>query len=91
MANTAQAKKRARQAEQNRQRNASGRSLMRTYIKKVKNAIDSGDQQAAQAAYREATALIDRTARKGLVHPNKAARHKSRLHGHIRALETTQP
>ena len=84
MANSAQATKRARQAEQHRQLNASQRSNMRTSIKKVINAIEAGDRDAAQQAYDNATPAIDRAAGKGLIHANKAARHKSRLNQHIR-------
>jgi small subunit ribosomal protein S20 len=86
LANSAQAIKRARQAEKNRQRNASQRSMMRTAIKKVVTAIDAGDADAAKEAYKTAAPLIDRMAGKGLIHTNKAARHKSRLNQHIRAL-----
>lgn len=84
MANTPQAKKRARQNEKRRQHNASRRSAMRTHIKKVLKAITSGDKATADQAYQTAVSVIDRTARKGLIHPNKAARHKSRLSQHIR-------
>ena len=86
MANSAQATKRARQAENNRQRNAGQRSMMRTAIKKVFSAIREGDAEAAQQAYVAAVPLIDRMAGKGLIHANKAARHKSRLNQHVRAL-----
>jgi small subunit ribosomal protein S20 len=86
LANSAQAIKRARQAENNRQRNASQRSKMRTSIKKVINAIRAGDRDAARAAYTAAVPLIDTAAGKGLIHANKAARHKSRLNQQIRAL-----
>ena len=86
MANSAQATKRARQAENNRQRNASQRSMLRTAIKKVVAAIDAGDADAAKEAYKGAVPLIDRMAGKGLIHANKAARHKSRLNQHIRSL-----
>ncbi|MEN8108835.1 MAG: 30S ribosomal protein S20 [Pseudomonadota bacterium] len=86
MANSAQATKRARQAENNRQRNAGQRSMMRTAIKKVFSAIREGDAEAAEQAYVAAVPLIDRMAGKGLIHANKAARHKSRLNQHIRAL-----
>ena len=86
MANSPQATKRARQAENNRQRNASQRSMMRTSIKKVVAAINAGDADAARDAYKAAVPLIDRMAGKGLIHANKAARHKSRLNQHIRAL-----
>ena len=86
MANTAQSKKRARQAEQRRQSNASQRSALRTFIKKVIKAIRAGDHEAAVQAFRDAVPRIDRAARKGLIHANKAARHKSRLNAHIKAL-----
>ncbi|NJO17010.1 MAG: 30S ribosomal protein S20 [Thioploca sp.] len=86
MANSAQAKKRARQAEKHRQCNASKRSMLRTYLKKVVNAIIGGNQPEALAAYQAAVPIIDRMANKGVIHKNKAARHKSRLHGRIRAM-----
>ena len=86
MANTAQARKRARQAEANRQLNAAQRNMMRTYVKKVVKAIDAGDKTAAVAAYAEAVPALDSMVNKGIVHRNKAARHKSRLNGHIKAM-----
>lgn len=79
MANTKQAKKRVRQAEKHRQHNASMRSMLRTYIKKVAAAIAAGNEEVALASLREATPIIDRMATKGVIHKNKAARHKSRL------------
>lgn len=79
MANSAQARKRAKQAKVARERNMSQRSMTRTYIKRVVSAIESGDKAAAEAAYTAAVPVIDRMARKGLIHTNKAARHKSRL------------
>ena len=84
MANTAQAKKRARQAEKNRQHNASMRSMMRTHIKKVVKALAEGRKEDAQKFYAEAVPVIDSMARKGLIHKNKAARHKSRLNAHLK-------
>ncbi len=86
MANSPQAKKRARQAESNRQRNAGQRSMMRTYIKKTVYAIEAGEKAAAEEAYKAAVPIIDRMATKGLIHKNKAARHKSRLNAKINAL-----
>ena len=86
MANSAQARKRAKQANVARERNMSQRSMTRTYIKKVVSAIESGDKAAAEAAYTQAIPVIDRMARKGLIHQNKAARHKSRLIKRIQAL-----
>lgn len=86
MANTKQAKKRVRQAEKHRRHNASMRSMLRTYIKKVVAAISTGDQQSALASLKEATPIIDRMVNKGIIHKNKAARHKSRLTGHIKKM-----
>ncbi len=86
MANTPQAKKRARQNEKARKHNASMRSMGRTYLKKVLAAIATGDKAAAQAAYVSAVSVIDRIADKGLIHKNKAARHKSRLNTKLKAL-----
>jgi len=86
LANSAQALKRARQAEKHRQLNASQRSSMRTAIKKVLAAIESGDSDKARQAYAAAVPAIDSAAGKGLIHANKAARHKSRLNQHIRSL-----
>lgn len=86
MANTAQARKRARQAEKHRQQNAARRSMTRTYIKKVLKFIVAGDKAGAENAYREMVPVIDSAAGKGLIHANKAARHKSRLNARIRAM-----
>lgn len=86
MANIASAKKRARQAEGRRQRNMGARSTMRTYIKKVREAIDAGEKDAAQAAYVTATSLVDKAASKGLIHKNKAARIKERLNKAINGI-----
>jgi len=86
VANTPQAKKRARQNEKARKHNASMRSMGRTYLKKVLSAIDAGDKSNAQAAYTSAVSVIDRIADKGLIHKNKAARHKSRLNAKLKAM-----
>lgn len=66
--------------------NASKRSHVRTQIKRVVAAIESGDKSAAEAAYKDAVPAIDRSVGMGLMHANKAARHKSRLNAKIRAL-----
>ena len=86
MANSAQARKRGRQNEIRRRRNQSARSRLRTSIKRVVRIIGSGDREAAAAAFREAIPAIDQAAGRGLIHRNKAARHKKRLNAHIRAL-----
>jgi small subunit ribosomal protein S20 len=86
LANTAQARKRAKQSEKRRRHNASFRSMVRTSIKKVDAAILGGDHTAATTAYNAAVPVIDRMADKGIIHKNKAARHKSRLNAAVKAL-----
>ena len=87
MANTPQAKKRARQAEGRRKHNASQRSAMRTAIKKTIAAVDSGDYEAATAAYVAVVPVLDRAVTHGIIHRNKASRHKSRLNAGVKALK----
>ncbi|MFA7437254.1 30S ribosomal protein S20 [Castellaniella sp.] len=86
MANSAQARKRARQAVALNKHNASMRSMMRTAIKRVRQAIEKGDQAAANQVFQKATSAIDRVADKNIIHKNKAARHKSRLSAAIKAM-----
>ena len=86
MANSAQARKRARQAVRSRTHNASLRSRMRTSVKRVVRALNANDAQAAGAALKQAGPVLDGAAGKGLVHKNKAARHKSRLNARLKAL-----
>lgn len=86
MANIKSAKKRAIQAEKRRQHNASRRSMTRTCIKKVVAAIEAGNKEEAQSALNAAVPVLDRMATKGLIHKNKAARHKSRLNAQIKAI-----
>jgi small subunit ribosomal protein S20 len=88
VANSPQAKKRARQTEKRRAHNASLRSLVRTNIKKVLAAIATGDAGQAKTAYDSAMPVIDRMADKGIIHKNKASRHKSRLNAQVKALAT---
>jgi len=86
LANSAQARKRARQADKNRAHNVALRSRMRTAAKKVINAIESGDKETAVAAFKAAEPVIDGSVSKGLVHKNKAARDKSRMNAKIKAM-----
>ena len=86
MANIKSAKKRARQSEQRRLRNISARSMVRTALKKVVKAIEAKDKAGAVAAFTAAQPVMDRYAARGLIHKNKAARHKSRLTAHINAI-----
>lgn len=90
MANSAQARKRARQNHKRRAQNASQRSMVRTYIKRVQSAIEQKNHELATEAYQKATPVIDRMADKGIIHKNKAARHKSRLNKAIKALKEQQ-
>lgn len=87
MANSAQARKRARQNTKRRQHNASQRSMVRTYIKRVNSAIEAKSYELATEGYNKAVPVIDRMADKGIIHKNKAARHKSRLNAAIKALK----
>ena len=86
LANSAQARKRARQAETRRQHNAGMRSMFRTYVKRVVYAVEAGDKAKATDAYKAAVPVIDGMVSKGLIHKNKAARHKSRLNAHVVAM-----
>jgi small subunit ribosomal protein S20 len=86
MANSAQARKRARQADVARQHNASLKSTLRTAVKKVKKAIATGDKSAATAQLQASQAVIDRIADKKIVHKNTASRTKSRLAQAVKAL-----
>jgi len=86
VANSAQARKRARQAVNRREHNAGMRSMFRTYVKRVVYAIESGDKAKAQDAYKAAVPVIDSICNKGMIHKNKAARHKSRLNHRIQLM-----
>lgn len=86
MANSAQARKRARQAVKARAHNASLRSRLRTAIKAVRKAVSNGDKATAQEVYRSSTSVIDNIADKKIIHKNKAARHKSRLSAAVKAM-----
>lgn len=86
MANSAQAKKRARQNVKARKHNASLRSMVRTYLKRTLAAISTNDYAVATEAYKTLVPVIDRMADKGIIHKNKAARHKSRLNTQVKAL-----
>lgn len=87
MANIKSAKKRARQNEVRRQHNMSQRSALRTALKKVLKAIESGNQSEALEAFRPMQKAVDKAAQKGLIHKNKAARHKSRLISRIKKMD----
>jgi small subunit ribosomal protein S20 len=86
MANSAQARKRARQGEKQRQHNASLRSSLRTAIRKVRKAVDAGDKAAAQSILQSSQAVIDRITDKRIMHKNAASRNKSRLAQAVKAM-----
>ena len=87
MANTASARKRARQSEKRRRHNASQRSRVRTSIKRAQAAIASGSRTEAEAALKAAIPVIDGMVTKGIIHRHKAARHKSRMNAQVNALK----
>ncbi|AKQ33844.1 30S ribosomal protein S20 [Coxiella-like endosymbiont of Rhipicephalus sanguineus] len=88
MANTPQAKKRARQNQKRRLHNASQRSAVRTIVKKTLKSLQANDHSAAQSAFQQAVQLLDKAAGKRIIHPNKAARLKSRLNQKLKALKS---
>ena len=86
MANSAQARKRARQAVKQREHNVSLRSKLRTAIKSVRKAIELGDKLIAQNTFNSSVRIVDSIADKGIIHKNKAARYKSRLSAVIKMI-----
>ena len=86
MANTPQSKKRARQSERRADVNKSRRSRIRTFLRKVEEAIESGDRDAAFAALRAAQPELMRGVTKGIFHKNTAARKMSRLSARVKAI-----
>jgi small subunit ribosomal protein S20 len=86
MANTPQAKKRARQNETRFQINKARRSRVRTFLRKVEEAIESGDKEAAASALRAAQPELMRGVSRGIFHKNTIARKMSRLSSRVKAL-----
>lgn len=86
MANTKSAEKAARQAVKRHTHNVAATSKMRSAIRSVTSSIDGGEKADAQASYQSAVPVIDSMVTKGMIHKNKAARHKSRLSQRIRAM-----
>ena len=87
MANSAQARKRARQSDTRRRRNASQRSAMRTTLKKTISTIATGDYEQSINAFGQVVPALDKAVSQGIISKNKAARHKSRLNSQIKALK----
>ena len=86
MANIKSAEKRAKQAVKRRAQNMAARSRLRTSIKKVLAAVEAGDKTAASAAFKAAQPVIDTMVSKGIIHANKAARHKRELNARVKTL-----
>ncbi len=86
MANTKSAKKRAAKSALLREKNRATRSTMRTAVKKVRRAATAGDSASAETALADAVRILDKTAQKGVVHKNTAARAKSRLAAAVRKI-----
>ena len=86
MANSPQARKRAKQNTVRRLRNHSQRSAVRTAIKKLDAAIEAGDKEAAKSAFESSVSIIDKATVKGLHHKNRAARLKSRLNKRVKEI-----
>lgn len=86
LANIKSAKKRVITSEKARKANASARSMMRTYMKKVLAAVEQGDKEVAKTAFVDAQKVLDRLASKGIIHKNNAARHKSKLSAKVKAM-----
>ncbi len=89
MPNIESAKKRMRQSAVRRDRNRGRRSALRTSLRKLDEAIEAGDMDTVRATWREAQAMLDRTAQRGVIHRNQAARKKSRLSRQISKLESS--
>lgn len=88
MPNTKSAKKRLRQNEASRARNRATMSSVRTQVRKVRQAIDESNQEACEVEFRLAAKILDKAAAKRIIHPNKAARTKSRLSAAIKAVKS---
>ncbi len=86
MANSAQARKRARQSIKCREHNVSLRSKLRTAVKRLRKVIETGDKSGAAMIFSKTASTIDSIADKGIIHKNKAARQKSRLSAAIKAM-----
>jgi small subunit ribosomal protein S20 len=86
VANIKSAEKRARQTVKRRARNVAARSKLRTAIKNVVSAVNAGNKQEAAAKLKEAGPIIDSAVNKGVIHRNKASRHKSHLNARIKEM-----
>jgi small subunit ribosomal protein S20 len=88
MANHFSALKRARQTEKRTATNRANRSRVRSFIRKFREALASGNKDNAQTAYREVASAIDKSVQKGVLHGNTASRYKSRLNARLKTMAT---
>ena len=88
MANTASAKKRIRSSAKRAERNRFFRSTTRTYVKKTRQLIAEGHLEEAAAMFRKAESMLDKSARKGIIHANNASRRKGRLAKQLAAAQS---
>ena len=86
MANIKSAEKRARQTVKRRAHNVAARSKLRTAIKSVVNAVNAGNKEEAAANLKAANPVIDAAVNKGIIHRNKASRHKSHLNARVKEM-----
>lgn len=86
MANIKSAEKRARQTVKRRARNVAARSRLRTAIKGVVNAVNAGNKEEANASLKAAAPIIDSAVNKGIIHRNKASRHKRELNARVKEM-----
>lgn len=90
MANIKSAEKRALQTVKRRARNMAARSKFRTAVKSVLNAVESGDKVDAAAKFKAAGPIIDSMVNKGIIHRNKASRHKSHLNARVKEMAAAE-
>ena len=89
MPNTKSAKKRLRQSLEQRSRNRAGRSALKSYVRRVLTAIEAGDLTKAAEEFQRTAIKLDKAGARGLIHPNKAGRIKSRLQKRLKAAKTS--
>lgn len=90
MPNIKSVKKDVIKSRKNHLRNVSAKSAMKTFVKKARLAVEAGDAAAASAAVAQAVSVIDKTAERGIIHKNAAARRKSRLMKRLAKLSASQ-
>lgn len=90
MAHSLSAKKRIRQNEKRRARNRARRTVLKNHLRRCREELQRGTLESAETAYRRVCKVLDRAANRGTIHPNAAARRKSRLARRLEALRRRQ-